>query len=165
MLVGAGIGTVERLGSMTPEELEAISGINEEIVSQIQTIVVGFYSQYDEEQQAEEAPVTAEAIEDVIDAEAASETTTEANEAGPNEHGEQAMAAERPEPFENIETGTLEHDIARHEEASLEETEAGEVLDLGRVEGLSGAPSSLRGVTAEGETGEGDESDTIKNAD
>ena len=31
-MVGAGIGTVERLGSMTPEELEAIPGIDEEIV-------------------------------------------------------------------------------------------------------------------------------------
>ncbi len=46
-LVGAGIGTVERLGSMTPEELEAIPGIDEEIVTQIQSIVVGFYGQYD----------------------------------------------------------------------------------------------------------------------
>ena len=32
-LVGAGIGTVEKLGSMTPEELEAIPGIDEEIVA------------------------------------------------------------------------------------------------------------------------------------
>ena len=48
-MVGAGIGTVERLGSMTPEELEAIPGIDEEIVSQIQATVVAFYGQYDEE--------------------------------------------------------------------------------------------------------------------
>ncbi len=167
MLVGAGIGTVERLGSMTPEELEAIPGINEEIVSQIQTIVVGFYSQYDQEQQSpdqqsedqqnEEAPVTAEAIEGAID--------SETNSVEPNTGDEQAMAADKPEAFENIETGALEQDIARHEAASVEETEEGEVLDLGRVEGLSGAPSSLRGMTSEGETGEADESDTIKNAD
>ena len=31
-LVSAGIGTVERLGSMTPEELEVIPGIDEDIV-------------------------------------------------------------------------------------------------------------------------------------
>src|SRR5207302_3008047 len=43
LLVGAGIGTVEKLGSMTPEELEAIPGIDEEIVSQIQSTVVSFY--------------------------------------------------------------------------------------------------------------------------
>ncbi|MBV8867410.1 MAG: transcription termination/antitermination protein NusA, partial [Acidobacteriaceae bacterium] len=43
LLVGAGIGTVERLGSMTPEELEAIPGIDEETVGQIQSIIVAFY--------------------------------------------------------------------------------------------------------------------------
>ena len=53
--VGAGIGTVERLGSMTPEELEAIPGVDEELVTRIQTSVVAFYSQYDAAQ-SEEAP-------------------------------------------------------------------------------------------------------------
>jgi N utilization substance protein A len=150
MLVGAGIGTVERLGSMTPEELEAIPGISEETVAQIQAVVVAFYGQY-EDQEAEhfeeEAPVTAEQLEEVLDATA--------------ELGED----EEPRAFENIETGVLEHDLARHEPAPIGESDQGEVLDLGRVEGLSAAPSTLRDVLETEGDGEGTESDTMKNAD
>ena len=49
-LVGADIGTVEKLGSMTPEELEAIPEIDEEVVRQIQTAMVSFYGQYEQEE-------------------------------------------------------------------------------------------------------------------
>ncbi len=139
-LVGAGIGTVEKLGSMTPEQLEAIPGIDEEIVGQIQTSVVAYYGQYDEEQAAahaakasppatEVAPVTENEIETVID-----------HETGVEKPGE---------VFHNLETGILEHDHARHEGAHTDSTANGAlVLDLGTVEGLSGAPSILRGLTA-----------------
>jgi transcription termination/antitermination protein NusA len=151
-LVGAGIGTVERLGSMTPEELEAIPGISEEIVSQIQSVVVGFYGQYEAEaEQSEEAPVSADAIEQVIDERAGGD--------GDFPHGEVATA------FENLETGILEHDLARDEPAFLEESEEGEALDLGRVEGLSAAPSSLRDAVGSEESAEEAESDTMKNAE
>jgi transcription termination/antitermination protein NusA len=150
-LVSAGIGTVERLGSMTPEELEAIPDIDESIVSQIQSAVVSFYGQYDSdeaagevaaEEEAESAPADAEALEEVLDAAAAESP------------GDDFAEAETPAAFENIETGVLEHDLARHEAALLEETEEGEVLDLGRVEGLSSAPSTLR------EAARSDESET-----
>ncbi len=151
-LVTAGIGTVERLGSMTPEELESIPGISEEIVSQIQSVVVGFYGQY-EIAENEEAPATVEEIEEVIDEKAA--------ETGAPDfvHSEDADA------LENIETGVLEHDLARNEPAAIRETKDGEVLDLGRVEGLSAAPSTLRGVTVPGEDGEESGSGTMKNAE
>ena len=55
-----------------------------------------------------------------------------------------SLESESGDPFENIETGVLEQDLATHQAALLEETEDGEILDLGRVEGLSGAPSTLR---------------------
>ena len=157
-LVSAGIGTVERLGSMTPEELEAIPGIDENTVRQIQSVVVAFYGQYEGEENEgegnEQAPASAEAIEETID----SESGGPAADDGLGE-------AERSEPFESIETGVLERDLARHEAALLEETDEGEVLDLGRVEGLSGSPSTLRGVVQSGETDEAPEFDTIKDAD
>jgi len=140
-MVGAGIGTVERLGSMTPEELEAIPGIDEEIVSQIQATVVAFYGQYDEET----IPIETEASE-----------TPGA--------GIASLESESGDPFENIETGVLEHDLATHQAALLEETEDGETLDLGRVEGLSGAPSTLRS-TAPRETEEAVVSDTMGKID
>ena len=133
-VVAADIGTVERLGSMTPEELEAIPNINEEIVSQIQAAVMSFYGQY-EEAQAEIVPADAEAVETALDADGA--LASEDSDYG---DGESVRA------FENIETGFLEHDMATHEPAPVEETEAGEVLDLGRVEGLSAAPSTLHNL-------------------
>jgi transcription termination/antitermination protein NusA len=140
-MVGAGIGTVERLGSMTPEELEAIPGIDEEIVGQIQATVVAFYGQYDEEA----APLEAEGTE-----------TPGA--------GVASLESENGDPFANIETGVLEHDLATHQAALLEETEDGETLDLGRVEGLSGAPSTLRSAVPR-ETGEAVASDTMEKID
>ncbi|MBV9497861.1 MAG: hypothetical protein JO138_00665, partial [Acidobacteriaceae bacterium] len=155
ILVGAGIGTVEKLGSMTPEELEAIPGIDEETVSQIQSTVVSFYGQYEEEApESETAPATAEELENVIE-------ETESEEAGLLEGAEQA----EPLAFQNIETGVLEHDLARHEPALLEEIDKGEVLDLGRVEGLSGAPSALRSLVESDENGDAAPSDTIKNTE
>jgi N utilization substance protein A len=143
-LVGAGIGTVERLGSMTPEELEAIPDVDEELVTRIQTSVVAYYSQYDAAQ-SEEAPADQMAIENAIDHE-----------------------GDHHESFKNLETGVLEHDLAKHEQVLLEETaEGGEVLDLGKVEGLSAAPSQLRSL-AHSESAEGSdslESDTISKID
>ncbi len=150
-LVGADIGTVERLGSMTPEELETIPEIDEDVVTQIQTAVVSFYGQYDAEE-SEAAPADQESIEAAIDA-------------APEESAGTDAEPETVPAFENIETGVLEEDLATHEPALLAETEEGEVLDLGRVEGLSGAPSTLRGTLAPEETNESHTSDTIGKTD
>jgi N utilization substance protein A len=143
-LVASGIGTVERLGSMTPEELESIPDIDESIVGQIQTAVVSFYGQYDSESgQAGEAAVaeTGAAGDDTIPEEF--------------EDGQEGVS------FETIETGALERDLAMHAPAPVEETARGATVDLGLVEGLSGAPSTLDHLTKTVESGENDESDTI----
>src|SRR5208282_45913 len=58
MLVEAGVGTIEKLGSMTPEELEAIPGISQEAVDQLQQAVNSYYSQFEEQVQAGAAPQT-----------------------------------------------------------------------------------------------------------
>ncbi|MBV9764402.1 MAG: transcription termination/antitermination protein NusA [Acidobacteriaceae bacterium] len=152
-LVGAGIGTVERLGSMTPEQLEAIPEIDENIVSQIQSSVVSFYGQYEEEE-SELAPADADSIEEAIDA-TVMENPTE----------DDFAESETVTAFENIETGVLEHDLATHEAALLDDTAEGEVLDLGRVEGLSAAPSTLRNMVAEDETAGTEESDTMEKSE
>ncbi len=154
LLVGAGIGTVERLGGMTPEDLEAITGIDEGIVSQIQGSVVSFY-EYDSAQsaaevQAEAAPVQPEEVETLID------ETTAQNEQ-PGRDREEAESA-----FENIHTGVLERDLATHEAAPLEESGEVETLDLGRVEGLSAAPSILRNLVVSDEAAEKAESVTME---
>ena len=47
-LVEAGVGTIEKLGGMTPEELEAIPGIDPESVEQIRQAVNAYYSQFED---------------------------------------------------------------------------------------------------------------------
>ena len=59
-LIEGGIGTVERLGSMTPEELEAIPGIGPKIVEKILIAVNAYYSQF--EQPGESAEPVPEAV-------------------------------------------------------------------------------------------------------
>ncbi len=151
-LVAADIGTVERLGSMTPEQLEAIPEIDEATVARIQAAVMSFYGAYDTEPN-EAAPVEPGEIEAAIDSETA-KAGGESIERGRTPE-EQNLSA-----FENIETGVLEHDLATHEMPEIEEIDEGEALDLGRVEGLSGAPSELRETVSE-ETAESPESDTM----
>ena len=41
--MAGGVNTVESLGSMTPEDLEAVPGIDPETVEAIQTAVNGYY--------------------------------------------------------------------------------------------------------------------------
>jgi N utilization substance protein A len=53
-LIEAGVATVEKLGSMTPEELEAIHGIEPDIVEKILIAVNSYYAQF--EQQTSPAP-------------------------------------------------------------------------------------------------------------
>jgi N utilization substance protein A len=62
-LIAGGVPTVERLGNMTPEDLEAIPGIDSENVEQIRDAVVAYYGQYEDandgvpqEEPAEEQP-------------------------------------------------------------------------------------------------------------
>ena len=48
-LIEAGVGTVEKLGSMTPEELEAIPGIEPAIVEKILVAVNAYYAQFEQQ--------------------------------------------------------------------------------------------------------------------
>jgi N utilization substance protein A len=57
-LMASGVPTVERLGSMTPEELLAIEGVDQEGLEKIGMAVNGYYSQYDQPQESE--PVSEE---------------------------------------------------------------------------------------------------------
>jgi len=155
LLVGAGVGTVERLGSMTPEELEAIAGIDEATVGQIQTAVMSFYGQF-EQAEEEAAGVEAEAAAEVVEAEAAMVSEGGAL-AAVGENGDSSS--------EEVATGVLEHDMARHEAAAVEDGPAGEVLDLGNVEGLSAAPSTLDRQPRPDEIAEKHESGTMKGAE
>ena len=96
-LTEAGIGSVEALGSMTPEQLEEIPGIGPKLVERIQIAVNGYYQQYEDAlagtvadapaspASAEDAPVAPEA--------AAAEETSVAPEAAAVEGVEPAVEA------------------------------------------------------------------------
>ncbi len=57
-LMEAEISTVEQLGGMTPEELQEIPGVDPSVVEQIQQGVVGYYQQFELQEQAPVTPVT-----------------------------------------------------------------------------------------------------------
>jgi transcription termination/antitermination protein NusA len=58
-LIENGVGTVEKLGSMTPEELELIPGIESPLIARILDAVNSYYSQF-------ETPVEAASVEEVV---------------------------------------------------------------------------------------------------
>ena len=64
-LVGADVGTVEKLGSLTPEELQQLPGVGEEAIQSLYTAINGFYSQFEAQVEASEEESTGEAVVDV----------------------------------------------------------------------------------------------------
>ncbi len=64
LLVQAGIGTVEKLGAMTPEQLEEIREVTPEMVEQIQIAVNNYYGQF-EPQEYDEAVEQTETAEEI----------------------------------------------------------------------------------------------------
>jgi len=60
-LMAAGVATVEKLGAMTPEQLEEIPGVDDEMVNNIQTAVVGYYGQFEDQTTLETAVLEIEA--------------------------------------------------------------------------------------------------------
>ncbi len=114
-LVKGDIGTVEKLGSMTPEALEALEGIDGEVVGRIQQAINSFYGQeYAEE--PEPLPDSAQLAESAAEAgEQAVETTSDnmVESAGPAiEHVLQAN--------QDIETGSDAPRAAEAEDAGGE---------------------------------------------
>ena len=82
-LIQAGVGTVEKLGAMTPEELEAIPEIGPETVERILISVNSYYAQFEQ---------PAEAVADAVPVE--SEAEIQASES--TEDGAQAEAFSEP---------------------------------------------------------------------
>jgi transcription termination/antitermination protein NusA len=90
-LMEGGVTTVESLGSMTPEELEALPGIDPETVEAIQTAVNGYYGQFEE---SVEAPAAAEAAPEAAAAELAEAVSEPENESVTIDNAE---SSEQPE--------------------------------------------------------------------
>ncbi|HEY6346733.1 MAG TPA: transcription termination factor NusA [Bryobacteraceae bacterium] len=59
-LIEGGVNTVEKLGAMTPEELQALPGIDAGTVERIQQAVVSYYGQFEEAQEVGEETAAGE---------------------------------------------------------------------------------------------------------
>jgi transcription termination/antitermination protein NusA len=111
-LIEGGVNTVEKLGAMTPEELQALPGIDAGTVERIQQAVVSYYGQFEEAQEAGEETAAGEgaaAGEETGAAEeneAAAEATAEPEPAvPPQESAAAAEAAEASLPPEGQDQG------------------------------------------------------------
>jgi len=104
-LLEAGIGSIEKLGTMTPEQLEEIQGIGPKMVERIQDAVNTYYGQF-EMQEEGQAQTAAEQPEQPEAGAAAAEPEAAIEEAGEPEvpEGQQPSpepAAEAPETAES----------------------------------------------------------------
>jgi len=112
-LVEAGVGTIEKLGSMTPEQLEEIQDVSLEMVERIQEAVNAYYSQFEEpaaesarprEGAMEAAPVPEAASEELagrtegLETQATEEQFGRIEDAGSPTHNSELGGAEVPEP-------------------------------------------------------------------
>jgi transcription termination/antitermination protein NusA len=86
-LMAAGVATVEKLGAMTPEQLEEIPGVDDEMVNNIQTAVVGYYGQFEDQGVLETAVLETAVLE--IETETVSPAAPEADVAASNSEAEE----------------------------------------------------------------------------
>jgi N utilization substance protein A len=137
-LVAASVGTIDQLGSMTPEQIEEIPGFGPDMVESIQLYVNAYYSQFEEpapeaaaqeadaeseaqpaESAAEAEPGAAETVAAVSDAEEEGMPPVENQVAGPA-----AESAAEPEAVETEESGTIENAGSPvHKQSELAATE------------------------------------------
>lgn len=104
-LMNSGVPTVERLGSMTPEELLAIEGVDQEGLEKIGMAVNGYYSQYDQPPEPEAEPANAES-----------------GESGPPEPGPDEPGPPEPGPDEPA-AGTVPEAAPESEAAGEDDSE------------------------------------------
>jgi len=100
-LMGAGVTTVEKLGEMTPEDLETIPEVGPEMVEAIQSAVLSYYGQFEGSQPESSQPEGAHTIEAEKEAEA--EVDAEAVLASPQALEGQSVRIEAEQPQESPE--------------------------------------------------------------
>jgi len=115
-LLAAGVGSIEKLGGMTPEQLEEIQGVGPKIIEKIQEAVNAYYGQFEV------------AHEGSADEEAGGEEPAgEASVAAVEEPAESAEVVEKAAEAADAETGpTVEEEAAPMAEAGAPDAEAAE---------------------------------------
>jgi N utilization substance protein A len=134
-LLETGVGTIERLGSMTPEQLEEIQGIGPKTVEKIQESVNAYYSQFeDPAQEAGEAAAAEAGAEAAVEAAVEGEAVAETAEAASQPAAEDAGAELEPPVPES--TGEAETEVVAAEESG---EQFGTIEDAGSPHNQSGA--------------------------
>jgi len=113
-LLEAGIATVEKLGAMTPEQLEEIQGIGPKAVEQIQIAVNSFFAQFEPAPEVEpgfEAP-SGEATEPELAPEALPQ---DAQSLQPGEDEVSGIPPEEPAPEGSPESARLDSDTMKEQ--------------------------------------------------
>ena len=120
-LAEAGVPTVERLGAMTPEQLEEIPGIGPKMIEKIQSAVVNYYGQFEVAVEAEgQQAAPAEAVAGQA-AEEIEESQEEGGEAAAGEHVETSLA-EAPLAESDLDAEDLEKVVEADEAVAEAET-------------------------------------------
>ncbi len=121
-LMAAGVPTVERLGSMTPEELDAI-GIGADMVEQIQLSVNGYYGQFESPADDDAAAsVDSDAAASVEGAEASVDPVEQALSSPAAEPAPEAAAESSAASPETSSEASGEASADAHAEAHASET-------------------------------------------
>jgi N utilization substance protein A len=97
-LIESGIATVEKLGSMTPEQLEEIEGVGPKMVEKIQLAVNSYYSQFETGESGEAVAAEAEPLS-AENAEVSEPESVTIKESG-SESGSERKATEESETHE-----------------------------------------------------------------
>jgi len=161
-LLDAGVGTIEKLGNMTPEQLEEIQGIGPLMVEQIRDAVNQYYGQFEDSPAVEEIePIELEPAPPEAGIEPLEEVAAEA--AAEQQDGGESLELEagpREESEGNVETGHPADTLAVEEsaEASIgpgsEQADSSEIAEhFGTIEN-AGSPTHNQSEGA-GPTGSG----------
>jgi N utilization substance protein A len=114
-LVIGGVATVERLGNMTPEQLEEMPGIDPEQVEEIRDAVVAYYAQYDQ--------AGGEVAEPVLEEELSGEEAYLEPSAGVDEVQSEEEPPQPAEPVEGLADSVESVQPEEIEQAAQEDTE------------------------------------------
>ena len=129
-LVQAGVGTIDKLGGMTPEELQEIPGIDPEMVERIRDSVTSYYGQF------EETGAVAQPEGEGLPSVEAAAADGDMSGAQPTDFKEAA-----PEDLE-IQAGTAGTDGPADGYEILEPAAEEELADLGSVEEATASPDA-----------------------
>jgi N utilization substance protein A len=165
-LLDAGVGTIEKLGNMTPEQLEEIQGIGPLMVEQIQGAVNSYYGQFEDSPVEDVEPATQGAAPEEPDLGASGEVavgsvaeeTIEEPDAGElldTEAGPQGPSADIGEANHPVDTPSVEESAeAAAGPGSEQQSDSSEIAEhFGTIED-AGSPTHNQSEGA-GPTGSG----------